>query len=390
MELNKIFAALLVAGIVAMGSALLADVLYAPTVPEQQAFLIAPIDEDGATDAGGAAVAAADEAVPSVLPLLAGGDPAAGQDLARACAACHTFDEGGPNLVGPNNWDIVGSTMGHIADFNYSDALAARHDAGDVWSYESLSAFLLSPQAYIPGTSMVYAGIADVQDRAHVIAWLRTLSNDPEPLPTEDEIAAVTGDAAEEAPVEEAPVEEPAAEDPTGEESGAEAPVAEDATVDTAVSETAAEDAMAEETAAETAAIAEDVVEAGGDAWNTPADLAQRLAAADPANGQAQAAICMACHTFDPGAPNTVGPNNWNIVGAAVGHVEGFNYTQGLQDRHAAGDVWTYESLDNYLRAPMEYVPGTSMVFAGVADDQSRADIIAWLRTLSDNPVPLP
>ncbi len=465
MELNKIFAALLVAGIISLGSAILADALYTPDVPAEQAFIIAvPEDEEAAADA---AEAEAEEVVESVLPLMADADPAAGEDLSRACAACHSFDEGGPNLVGPNNWDVVGSVMGHIADFNYSDALQERHDAGDIWSYASLDAFLLNPQAYLPGTSMVYAGIPDVQDRANLIAWLRTLSSDPFPLPTPEEISAVTGetetgeapaeeaaaeevasdetaaaDAEETAPAEEAAPEEAATEETaaasTAEEPAAEEVVTEEAAAaeDTTAEETTTEEAAAEtetaeapsetaetteetaaaeetatadeaaateETAAaeETAAVeetaadpaAEETAAAPADAgpgWDTPAALAERLAAADPANGQAEAAICMACHNFDPGGPNLVGPNNWDVVGSVMGHVESFNYTQGLQDRHAAGDVWTYQSLDDYLAAPMQYIPETSMAFAGVADDQARADIIAWLRSLSDNPVPLP
>lgn len=473
MELNKIFAALLVAGIIALGSALLSDGLYVQEIPEQQAFVIAPEEEESTADAADQA-APEEEEIPSVLPLLASADPAAGQDLARACTACHSFDEGGPSMVGPNNWDVVGSVMGHVEGFNYSDGLNARHEAGDTWTYESLDAFLLNPGAYIPGTSMVYAGISDVQDRAHLIAWLRTLSNDPVPLPTEEEISAATGESAAEeaepaegepsaegAPAEEtaapataeepasdasgdeAPASEPAAEEPAVEESGAveepsateEEPSSTDATDSAAATETddapegadaaapttpqAGDEAAGDEepagapTAAEEtdpatptdadavpdSAAADDEAMTGqetaaehatAEAWQTPGDLVQRLAAADPAGGQGEAAICMACHNFDPGGPNLMGPNNWDIVGAPIGHADGFTYTQGLQDRRAAGDVWTFESLDNYIRAPMEYVPGTTMAFAGVADDQARADIIAWLSTLSDDPVPLP
>src|SRR5690606_9758382 len=97
---------------------------------------------------------------------------------------------GGANKVGPNNWDIVGAPMGHRDDFNYSAAMREKHAEGAVWGYEELNAFLAGPRSYIPGTTMSFAGVRSPQDRANLIAWLRTLSSDPVPLPDPAEAEA--------------------------------------------------------------------------------------------------------------------------------------------------------------------------------------------------------
>jgi len=122
----------------------------------------------------------------------------------------------------------------------------------------------------------------------------------------------------------------------------------------------------------------------GGD--EAPFDLGAALAAADPASGQRRSAICASCHTFDKGGTTGTGPNLWNIVGRDVASVSGFGYTGALQ---AAGGRWTYERLDAYLKNSQDYIPGTSMVQRFPQDDR-RVDILAYLATLSDNPVPFP
>jgi cytochrome c len=121
--------------------------------------------------------------VEPISPLLASADPAAGQAVARACQGCHSFEKGGANKTGPDNWDIVGAPMAHKEDFNYSAAMQAKHDEGAHWGYEELNQFLANPKGYIPGTIMGFNGVKKEQDRANLIAWLRTLSDNPQPLP---------------------------------------------------------------------------------------------------------------------------------------------------------------------------------------------------------------
>ncbi len=113
------------------------------------------------------------------------------------------------------------------------------------------------------------------------------------------------------------------------------------------------------------------------------------LAAADPKAGEAFAKkVCVACHTFDKGGRPGVGPNLYGVVGGPHDHEEGFNYSPAMQK--FKGQPWTFDALNKWLYKPAVYAPGTRMSFAGITNDKQRADVVAYLRSLSDNPVPLP
>jgi cytochrome c len=115
--------------------------------------------------------------------------------------------------------------------------------------------------------------------------------------------------------------------------------------------------------------------------------LPTRLAKASVEKGQSTAKQCQACHTFEKGGPNRVGPNLYGIVGSDRGEGRGFNFSSAMK---AKGGKWTFEELDKFLAGPREYIPGTAMTFAGIQNEQQRADVIDYLHTLSDNPQPLP
>ena len=112
--------------------------------------------------------------------LLATADVAAGEVLHKKCLTCHSFEKGGPNKVGPHLWDVVNREKAHVTDYAYSDALRAK---GGTWSYDSLNQFLYQAKVYIPGTKMNFAGFKTAQERANIIAYMRTLSDSPAPLP---------------------------------------------------------------------------------------------------------------------------------------------------------------------------------------------------------------
>jgi len=175
-ELNKIAGAVLLAGLVAMLTAFAAEKMVVPTELEKPAYVVE------VADAGAAADAAAPAGPEPIEALIATADIAKGEVLAKACAACHGFDKGGPNKVGPNLWGIMGNIHAHLGDaFAYSTAMKALSDKK--WDYEAMNAFLYKPRVAIPGTKMGYAGMAKTQDRANLIAWMRTKADSPVPLP---------------------------------------------------------------------------------------------------------------------------------------------------------------------------------------------------------------
>ena len=114
------------------------------------------------------------------------------------------------------------------------------------------------------------------------------------------------------------------------------------------------------------------------------------LASADAAAGQAAVKKCASCHNFGEGESNKTGPLLYGVVDRPIGSHEGFAYSAGMEEHKAKGDVWSYENLNAFLTSPKTFTPGTKMSFAGVKDPAERANILAYLQTLSPSPVPFP
>lgn len=271
---------------------------------------------------------AAPKGPPPIEPLLAKANINAGKAHTAVCQVCHTFDKGGPNKIGPNLYAIVGSKIAEDrGGFAFSDALKTKAKAvGGVWTVDNLNDWLTDPQHFASGTKMTFAGISKEQDRADVIAYLNSLSDHPQPLPTA-------------APAQPAPAKAAAAA-PAG------AP--------------------------------------------TPQSIDALLATANPNAGKSHVAICQACHTLNKGGPNQIGPNLYGVVGEKI--AEGRNdyaFSDALKTK-GKGQTWTFANLDAWLTNPQQFASGTKMTFAGIPKAKDRADVIAYLNTLSDHPLPLP
>ncbi len=183
LEMNKIFAAVLLAGIIGMLSSFVAKHMVHEEKLEKDAYPIEVADSAGHGDAAASQKPAGPDPIDA---LLAGADPARGQKLSKACAACHSFEKGGAHRIGPNLWDVVNANKAGKDGFAYSSAMA---EAGGTWDYASLNGFLWKPKKYMKGTKMNYIGVKKTQDRADVVAYLRSLSDAPAALPVVEAVA---------------------------------------------------------------------------------------------------------------------------------------------------------------------------------------------------------
>ncbi len=120
------------------------------------------------------------------------------------------------------------------------------------------------------------------------------------------------------------------------------------------------------------------------------ADIGTLLASADAAAGQAGVRVCSSCHSFTPDGKNGAGPGLYDVVGRLVGSHEGYAYSAALIEHKDRGDVWTYENLNAFITNPKGYAPGTKMSYGGMKNDEQRANLIAYLGSLSASPVAYP
>src|SRR5690349_1316982 len=181
---NTIAGWILFAGIVALGSSIVAGEIFHSERPEKMGYPIAGVQQEGE------GAAAAEQ---PIEVYLAKADPAKGQQIFNKCMACHNADKGGANQLGPNLWGVVGAPIGEGRGFSFSDALSKK---GGSWNWDNLSQWLTSPRTFAPGTKMTFAGLGNPEDRADVIAFLNAHSDAPKPLPAAPAAATATANGA--------------------------------------------------------------------------------------------------------------------------------------------------------------------------------------------------
>ncbi|TGT98561.1 cytochrome c family protein [Mesorhizobium sp. M5C.F.Ca.ET.164.01.1.1] len=178
-EINKLIGGLLGTVFVVFSVGIVSDALFASPAPEKPGFAIEATEEP----AEGGPAAPAAEAKP-IADLLANANVEAGAAVFKKCQACHSGEKGGPNKVGPDLWDLIDRPVAEHEGFAYSAGMKDFSKGGaEKWTYDNLNHFLLSPKKLVTGTAMGFAGLPKDEDRANVIAYLRTLSDSPKPLP---------------------------------------------------------------------------------------------------------------------------------------------------------------------------------------------------------------
>ncbi|WP_068084780.1 c-type cytochrome [Polycladidibacter stylochi] len=176
-EWNKIAGAVLLALLLFLGIGQLSDVIFAPIGEQQRGYEIELAD--ASAKAGGAEEAKQEE---TALMLLPTASVEKGEKQAKKCAACHTFDKGGKNKVGPNLWEVVNRKPAAHEGFSYSASMQEFAGENEAWTFEKLDHFITKPKDYIAGTAMSFGGLKKAKDRAALLAYLRSLSDNPAPL----------------------------------------------------------------------------------------------------------------------------------------------------------------------------------------------------------------
>ena len=183
-EWNKIAGAVLGTLIFVMVIRIASESLFEIGPPEKAGYVVEGVEEASTATSA----APAEEAMPDWGTVLAKADANKGHDISHKCEQCHDLSKGGPNKIGPNLWGVVDAPRGEGRNgFDFSAAMKAK---GGIWTFDELFKFLKSPQAYIEGTKMSFAGLRSADDRINLIAYLRTQSDSPAAIPAPNPKAA--------------------------------------------------------------------------------------------------------------------------------------------------------------------------------------------------------
>ena len=169
--MTKIIVSIALAVILIVGINKVADTIYEVEKPEKSAYQITVASQ---TEESGDS--ASSDKSGDIMALLASANASEGKKVFKKCASCHSISKGGKNKIGPALWGVIGRQVGTVAEYKYSKSLIAY---GKKWSFEEMNGFLIKPKEWIPGTKMAFAGLKNEKDRASLILYMNSQSDQP-------------------------------------------------------------------------------------------------------------------------------------------------------------------------------------------------------------------
>ena len=169
--MTKIIVSIALAVILIVGINKVADTIYEVEKPEKSAYQITVASQ---TEESGDS--ASSDKSGDIMALLASANASEGEKVFKKCASCHSISRGGKNKIGPALWGVIGRQVGTVAEYKYSKSLIAY---GKKWSFEEMNGCLIKPKEWIPGTKMAFAGLKNEKDRASLILYMNSQSDQP-------------------------------------------------------------------------------------------------------------------------------------------------------------------------------------------------------------------
>jgi len=175
--MNKIIVSIVFAVILIVGINKITDSIFYVEKPEKSAYQVASVTTAASTTSTETNSTSSESG--NIMALFASTSAAEGAKVFKKCSACHSIAEGGANKIGPALWGVLGRPAGSVPGYKYSKAMA---EYGKNWSFEEMNGFLIKPKGWIKGTKMSFAGLRSAKDRASVILYLNSFSDNPLPL----------------------------------------------------------------------------------------------------------------------------------------------------------------------------------------------------------------
>ena len=175
--MNKIIVSIVFAVILIVGINKITDSIFYVEKPEKSAYQVASVTTAASTTSTETNSTSSESG--NIMALFASTSAAQGAKVFMKCSACHSIAEGGANKIGPALWGVLGRPAGSVPGYKYSKAMA---EYGKNWSFEEMNGFLIKPKGWIKGTKMSFAGLRSAKDRASVILYLNSFSDNPLPL----------------------------------------------------------------------------------------------------------------------------------------------------------------------------------------------------------------